>query len=238
MRTITLEEHFASPNFLEGPGLEIEDNPRRFGNVIPSKLYDIGEGRIAEMDAAGIDLQVLSLNYPGVQQLEAASAIETARKTNDYLADAIRHHPRRFSGFATLPTADPDVAANELERMVKEHKFVGGLVNGHSQGRYLDNKFFQPILERAAALKVPIYIHPTMPPKPVIEAYYEGFSPDVTTVLSGAGWGWHIETAVHVLRMIAGGVFDQFPDLQIIIGHMGEALPSCCPGSIKYCLKS
>ena len=229
MRTITLEEHFASPNFLEGPGLEIEDNPRRFGNVIPSKLYDIGEGRIAEMDAAGIDLQVLSLNYPGVQQLEAASAIETARKTNDYLADAIRHHPRRFSGFATLPTADPDVAANELERMVKEHKFVGGLVNGHSQGRYLDNKFFQPILERAAALKVPIYIHPTMPPKPVIEAYYEGFSPDVTTVLSGAGWGWHIETAVHVLRMIAGGVFDQFPDLQIIIGHMGEALPFMLP---------
>ncbi len=229
MRTITLEEHFATREFFDGPGREMKETPAHFGPVdIPKKLLDIGDGRIAEMDAAGIDVQVLSLTYPGVQQLDANEAVAFARKTNDYLAGAIRRHPDRFAGFVVLATEAPGVAANELERMVKDHGFVAGYVNGHTRGRYLDDEFFRPILERAEALKVPIYIHPTMPPQPVVDAYYSGFG-EVTPMLARAGWGWHIETAVHVLRLIAGGVFDRFPGLQVIIGHMGEALPFMLP---------
>lgn len=181
------------------------------------------------MDAAGIDVQVLSLTDPSVQQLNATEAVELAREANDHLAEAIRHHPKRFAGFATLPTAAPDIAAEELERMVSEHGFSGGYINGHNRGRYMDDRFFWPILERAEALKVPLYIHPTMPPEPVIEAYYAGFSPEVTDVLSRHAWGWHIETAVHVLRLIVSGTLDKFPGLQIVIGHMGEALPFMLP---------
>lgn len=164
-----------------------------------------------------------------MQQLDAKEAVDLAREANEYLAEAIQCHPKRFAGFATLPTAAPDIAADELERMVNEHGFKGGNIDGHTQGRYLDDRFFWPILERAEALKVPLYIHPTMPPEPVIEAYYAGFSPEVTNALSRHAWGWHIETAVHILRLIVGGTFDQFPDLQIVIGHMGEALPFMMP---------
>ena len=181
------------------------------------------------MDAAGIDVQVLSLTDPSVQQLDADGAIKLAREANDYLAEAVRRYPKRFAGFATLPTIAPDIAAEELERMVKEHGFKGGYINGHNRGHYMDDSFYWPILERAEDLKVPLYIHPTTPPEPVIEAYYAGFSPEVTTALSRHAWGWHIETAVHVLRLIVSGTFDKFPELQIIIGHMGEALPFMMP---------
>jgi predicted TIM-barrel fold metal-dependent hydrolase len=109
--------------------------------------------------------------------------------------------------------------------MVREHGFKGAVINGHNRGRYLDDKFFWPILERAESLSAPIYLHPTQPPKPVIEASYGGFSSMVTDMLAGPGWGWHIETAVHVIRLILGGVFDRYPKLQIVIGHLGESLP-------------
>jgi uncharacterized protein len=233
MRTITLEEHYASPAFLEGPGRKLKEHAKmaeRFGlGKMVEGLSDIGEKRIACMDAAGIDVQVLSLTEPSVQQLDVAGAVEIARKSNDYLADAVQRYPARFAGLAALPTAAPEVAADELERMVKEHGFKGGLINGHTRGRYLDDKSFWPILERAEALKVSLYIHPTQPPQPVIDAYYAGFSPAVTSGLSLHAWGWHIETAVHVLRLICGGAFDQFPDLQVVIGHLGESLPFMMP---------
>jgi hypothetical protein len=233
MRTITLEEHYATPAFLDGPGRKLNEQAQMakhfgYGKLI-EELSDLGDNRIAEMDSAGIDVQVLSLTAPSVQQLEATEAVELTREANDYLAEAMQRYPKRLAGFATLPTADPNIAAEELERMVNEHGFRGGNINGHTRGRYLDDKFFWPILERAEALKVPLYIHPTLPPEPVIEAYYAGFSPEVTNGLSRAAWGWHIETAVHVLRLIVSGVFDQFPGLQIVIGHMGEALPFMMP---------
>jgi predicted TIM-barrel fold metal-dependent hydrolase len=177
------------------------------------------------MDAAKIDMQVLSLTSPGTEQIAGADATVLAREANDFLADAIKKNPTRFAGFATLPTAIPDQAAEELERMVREHRFKGAIINGHCRERYLDDKFFWPILERAEALNVPIYLHPTPPPKAVIEASYGGFSPIVTEILAEAGWGWHIETAIHVIRLILGGVFDKYPKLQIVIGHMGETLP-------------
>ena len=148
-----------------------------------------------------------------------------AREANDFLADAIAKNPNRFAGFAALPTAVPDQAAEELERMVRDHGFKGAVINGHHRGRYLDDKFFWPILERAELLNVPIYLHPTPPPQAVIDASYGGFAPIVTELFAGPGWGWHIETAIHVIRLILGGVFDQYPKLQIVIGHMGETLP-------------
>jgi uncharacterized protein len=228
MRTITLEEHFASPGFLDGPGKELKERAQRFGDRAArlfEQLSDVGDKRIAEMDAAGIDMQVLSLTSPGLEQVEAAPAMALAREANDFLAEAIAKNPKRFAGFAVLPTAAPDKAGEELERMVRDHGFKGAVINGHNRGRYLDDKFFWPILERAERLNVPIYLHPTPPPQAVIDASYGGFAPIVTEMFAGPGWGWHIETAVHVLRMILGGVFDQYPKLQIVVGHMGETLP-------------
>jgi hypothetical protein len=224
MRTITLEEHYASPAFLEGPGRNL-----RGWTEMAERLCDIGDGRIAEMDAAGIDVQVLSLTSPGTEQLDAADAVTLAREENNLLADAVRRHPGRFAGFAALPTPAPQAAADELERMVRGHGFVGAMINGHARGRYLDDQFFWPILERAEALHVPLYIHPTAPPQPVIQAYYAGFAPEVTFRLATHAWGWHIETAVHVLRLILGGAFDRYPRLQLVIGHLGEGLPFMLP---------
>jgi predicted TIM-barrel fold metal-dependent hydrolase len=228
MQTIALEEHYASPGFLDGPGRELKDQALKFGGPakkLLEQLCEVGDMRIAEMDAAGIGMQVLSLTSPGTEQLEAADAAAVARMANDFLADAVKKNPARFAGFAALPTALPEKAALELERMVHDHGFKGALINGHSRGRYLDDKFFWPIFEAAEALNTPLYLHPTQPPKPVIEASYGGFSPIVTDMLAGAAWGWHIETAIHVIRLILGGVFDKFPKIQIVIGHMGETLP-------------
>lgn len=228
MRTITLEEHFATPGFLEGPGRDLKEQARQVGSRaerVMRELCDLGDGRIAQMDAAGIDMQVLSLTAPGLEQLEATEAAALVRETNDALAEAVARYPRRLSGFATLPIAMPDQAVKELERRYKDQSFVGAVINGHQRGRYLDDPFFWSILEAAEALGAPIYLHPTRPPKPVIEASFGRFAPMVTEMLAGPGFGWHIETAVHVLRMVLGGVFDRFPRLQVVIGHMGEGLP-------------
>jgi len=232
MRTITLEEHFVSPGFLAGPGKDFIEQIRSRGPRgvrICEQLQDIGDQRIAEMDAAGIDMQVLSLNSPGVEQAEAAEQLSIAVESNDFLAEAVKKNPGRFAAFAALPTAAPDKAAEELDRRVRQQGFKGTLINGHTRGRYLDDKFFSPILERAEALNVPLYLHPTVPPTAVVEASFGGFSPSVTAVFAGAGWGWHIETAVHLIRMILGGVFDRYPKLQVVIGHLGEGIPFMLP---------
>ena len=232
MKTITLEEHFTCPGFVAGPGKEFIGQLRHraaAGSKIFEQLQDIGDKRIAEMDAAGIDMQVLSLNAPGVEQAEPAEQLPVSVEANDVLAEAVKKNPKRFGAFASLPIGTPDKAAAELDRRVRQQGFKGALINGHSRGRYLDDKFFSPILERAEALNAPIYLHPTIPPKAVAEAYFGGFSPPVTGVFASAGWGWHIETAVHVLRMILGGVFDRHPKLQIVIGHLGEGIPFMLP---------
>ena len=227
-RTITLEEHFATPAFLDGPGRHLKAFPE--APHLIDQLCDLDDLRISEMDAADIDVQIVSLNSPGVEQLDPTESIKLARDTNDVLADAVRRHPNRFVGFAALPTSVPDTAADELERMVREHDFKGAVINGHNRGRYLDDEFFWPILERAESLQVPIYLHPTPPPQPVIVASYTGnYAAEVTTRLAAAGWGWHIETAIHILRLILSGAFDRFPRLQFIIGHLGETLPFMLP---------
>ncbi len=239
IRTITLEEHYATPAFMDGPGRQITAQAQAahahpqvaagYAQLI-EQLCDLDDRRIADMDAAGIDVQVLSLTSPGVEQLDATEAVALARDSNDRVADAVRRHPSRLAGFAALPTAAPAAAADELERMVRDHGFKGALINGHSQGRYLDDTFFWPILERAEALQVPIYLHPTPPPQPVIAASYAGnYAPEVAGMLATAAWGWHIETATHALRLILSGAFDRYPRLQLLIGHLGEGLPFMLP---------
>jgi uncharacterized protein len=229
MRVITLEEHFATPLFLDGPGQDLKNAALKFEGralKIIEPLCDIGDKRIAAMDAAGVDFQMLSLTSPGTEQLDAAEALALTRDTNDALAEAVKKHPSRFGGFAALPTMLPDKAAEELERRVRAGGFKGAVINGHVRGRYLDDEFFWPILECAETLNVPIHIHPTKPPQAVFDVYYGGFSPLVSDLFGSPGWGWHIETAVHVLRLILGGAFDRFPNLQLVIGHLGEGLMS------------
>jgi len=227
MRTITMEEHYISPAFIAGPGKAVA-NPTNPKDARSFKLAcDLGPDRIALMDSAGIDVQILS-HAPGIEEVEGAEQVTVARETNDYLLHCVAKYPTRYGGFASLPTASPDKAAQELERMVKLG-FKGAIINGHTHARYLDDTFFWPILESAQSLKVPIYLHPTPPPKAIRDVYFAGFSPGVSQQFAQAGWGWHIETAVHVLRMGLGGVFDRFPDLQIVVGHMGETLSFMLP---------
>jgi predicted TIM-barrel fold metal-dependent hydrolase len=229
MRTIALEEHFATTAFMEGPGRKLKERAEASGGRVArvvAELTDLGDGRVAAMDAAGVDVQALSLTEPGVEQLEGEEAKRVARQTNDALADAVRRHPTRFIGLASLPTSDPPAAISELERVAGDHGFKGVVINGHHRGRYLDDRFFWPVLARIEALKFPIYLHPTPSPQPVVDAWYGRLSPRVSEMMAGPGWGWHIETALHVLRMVLGGVFDTHPALQVVIGHMGESLPS------------
>jgi uncharacterized protein len=226
MRVITIEDHFTTDAVAQAnASLPASGVRREFPPHVLEKLRDLGEPRIADMDANGIDLQVISLQAPGVQMLDAATAVPLARETNDVLAEAVRRRPDRLAGFATVPTADPEAGAAELERCVRDLGFKGAFVGGLSQGRFLDDQFFWPLLERAEALGVPIYLHPAPPPAQIAECYYGGLAPQVSGVLATSGWGWHIETGLHALRFILAGVFDRFPRLQVVIGHMGEAIP-------------
>lgn len=182
------------------------------------QLSDIGAGRIADMDNAGIAMQVLLLSSPGVQLFEAGEARELSRLANDRLADAVRGHPDRFAGLAAIPPQDPAFAAQELERAVKSLGLSGAIINSHTGGHYLDEAPYRPILEAAAALQVPIYIHPRAPSPQMVGPYLD-------YGMVGAIWGYAVETSAHALRLIFSGVFDQLPQLRIVIGHMGEGIP-------------
>jgi len=226
MRTITLEEHFTTPDFLAAMArIGASDVAGAGMAAMREKLLDLGDRRIADMDAAGIDTQVLSLGAGAMDRLDAATAIAVARDANDRLADAVRRHPGRFAAFAALPLVDPEAAAAEFERCVTRLGFVGTLVNGTTDGRFLDDPRFTPLFETAQQLHVPIYLHPAPPPPAVQTAYFSGLPEPFGLLLSIAGWGWHAETGLHSLRLIVSGVFDRFPDVQMIIGHMGEDLP-------------
>src|SRR4051812_24374393 len=223
MRTITLEEHYMTQALLDAHTSTRQNFAGMAGfSELDAKLRDLDAGRIAATDAAAIDVQVLSLSSPGLEQLEAADAITVARDANDRLGAAVKKHPTRLAGFAAMPSPAPEAAADELERSVREYGFKGGQISGQIRGRYLDDQFFWPILERAEALQVPLYLHPAPPSPVVIQALYSGFTPQVTALLASGGWGWHIDTGLHVLRIILSGAFDRYPRLQVIIGHMGE----------------
>lgn len=198
-------------------GFYLNSNEPRVKAVF-EKMEDLGPSRLSDMDATGIDRQVLSLGAPGVQVFDAETAVILARESNDYLADATRRHPNRFSGLAAVAPQNPAKAAAELERGVRTLKLKGAIINSHTQGEFLDDPKFWPIFEAAQALDVPIYLHPTGPPNSMIEPY-------ITRGLDGAVFGFAAETGLHLLRIIVAGVFDHFPNLRIVAGHLGEGLP-------------
>jgi 2,3-dihydroxybenzoate decarboxylase len=219
-RIVAIEEHFWIP--------ELRDRysgPRGISAHTPARqLDDLGEIRLKDMDAAGIDVQVISHMQPGTQIFDAETAIAMARKANDALYAAIRAHPTRFAGFAELPTVEPKSAADELERSVARLGFKGALINGLTAGRFLDDKRFWCIFERAQALDVPIYFHPGIPHAAVTEAYYSDYRRGEFPFLSVA-WGFTAETAIQAIRLVVSGVFDAYPRLKIILGHLGETIP-------------
>jgi uncharacterized protein len=227
MKIIALEEHFQTAAINQALEKMMPHSGGALGkfNASTPQLEDLGDDRLQQMDAMGIDVQVLSYSTPGVQTLPASEAVPLARDANDQLAASVKAHPDRFAGFATLPTPDPEAAAVELTRAVQTLGFKGAMINGRTGERFLDDPSFRPILEAAVALDVPIYLHPTVPSKAVQDAYYAGLEPALSAVFATAGWGWHLETGIHALRMILAGVFDRYPSLQLILGHWGEMIP-------------
>jgi hypothetical protein len=187
------------------------------GDNLLSRLLDVGEQRLAQMDAAGIDLQVLSLTAPGVEQLDPARGTVLAAKINEELARVIDRHPGRFLGMAALAPGSPHAAADELERAVTAMGFVGWKTHANFGQTYLDDEQYWPILERAAELDVPIFLHPTVPANPALLKY--GFA------LAGAPFGFGVEASVCMMRLIYSGVLDRYPGLRVILGHLGEGLP-------------
>ena len=224
MRTITLEEHFVTDSFLKATNGYGPNTPPPIAAMRPM-LLDLGAERIAAMDEAGIDLQVLSLAALGMDQLDAETESAVVSDVNDELADAVKANPTRFAGFASLALKQPEKAVLELERCVEKLGFYGAMLDGTTDGLFLDDPQFFPVFEAAVKLKVPIYLHPAPPPETVMKAYFSGLPSDVGHALSIAGWGWHAETGLHTLRLITSGLFDRLPDLQVIIGHMGEGIP-------------
>jgi uncharacterized protein len=224
MRIVALEEHIALAEF----SAEVQTHPPRPGSgrgYVQTELEDYDDLRLASMDAAGISVAVLSVPGPGPIALAPDAAPKFARRYNDALAAIVRERPERFASFAHLPMGQPEAAADELERAVTQLGFCGALMSGTTKGKFLDDPIFDPLLARAAKLDVPIYIHPGVPPETVRKAYYDGLGERASAVLSTAGWGWHIETGLHVLRLVLSGAFDRHPNLKIIVGHMGECLP-------------
>src|SRR5271170_2606923 len=210
-----LDDGYDDPGFRSLWGFYSGASPR--ATALSERIQDIGDRRLRDMDATGIAMQILSLTAPGVQVFDAPEATALARTFNDFLADAIRRHPDRFSGLAAIAPQDPAAAAKELERGVRTLGLKGAIVNSHTRGEYLDDEKFWPIFEAAEALKVPIYLHPTSLPAAMLQPFVE-------RGLDGAIYGFAAETGLHILRIVLAGVFDQFPNLQMVAGHLGEGL--------------
>jgi predicted TIM-barrel fold metal-dependent hydrolase len=219
-RVVALEEHYQDPELAShyAPG----DGTRNA--EIVARLEDLGETRLKSMDAAGVDLQVLSHAQPATQKLDAEAAVRLARETNDRLHRSIQANPDRFAAFGILPTPDPKAAADELERVVTRLGFKGAMIHGLTHGRFIDEREFWPILERAQALDVPIYLHPGKPAETVIDAYYKEYAKDYPHIL-GAAWGYTVEAATQAVRLVLSGALDAYPGIKFILGHFGEGLP-------------
>lgn len=229
-RIVALEEHVSFKRFTsQVDPAAIARRGFEAGRGAGSKVDDLDdvEGqRLRSMDEAGITMQVLSVVGPGADLLPPEAGPAFAREYNDELAAVVSKHPDRLSAFAHLPLSAPEAAAEELERCVRRHHFRGALISGTTNGLFLDDPRFRPILERAEALDVPLYVHPGIPPKVVRDAYYTVHDDAVSYAFANAGWGWHAETAVHILRLVLSGSLDRYPKLRLIVGHMGEGLPT------------
>jgi len=228
MRVVTIEDHYMTeamrvklrPPYPPGGFDGLAARSHELGHNIGEELLDITGSRIRAMDAAGIDLQVISLSMPGTEALPAADAIPAAIDCNDKVAEAVKAHPTRLQAFAALPTADPAASVKEFERAVQKLGMKGACINGHAQGEYLDDRKFWPIFGVAEALGVPVYLHPREPHPDVLRRWFSGY-PE----LALASWGFAAETCTHYLRLMAAGLFDAHPKLTIILGHLGEGLP-------------
>jgi 2,3-dihydroxybenzoate decarboxylase len=217
---IALEEHYWDAELVAMfPGRE----GKRISDV-EKRLLDLGELRLREMDEAGVDIQVLSHGAPGTQKLDAGTAVRMTRQTNDRLHAFIQTNPRRFAAFGILPTPAPAAAADELERIVTRLGFKGAMIHGLTNGRFIDDKPFWPIFERAEALDVPIYIHPSFPNPAVAAAYYNDYVTKYPEIL-GPALGFTVEAATQGVRLVLSGMFEQYPRLKLILGHLGEGIP-------------
>jgi predicted TIM-barrel fold metal-dependent hydrolase len=226
MRTIAIEEHFITPMYREKVAANefrnfyLTSRSAQTGHDIVEQNADLGAKRLAHMDAAGVDVQMLSFGSPGPQGFGAEIGVPMARDANDRAHAAVKAHPDRFAAFAALPTADPEASAQELERCVAKLDFKGAMIHGHTQGSFLDEKKYRVIFECAERLDVPIYLHPTLAHPDAMKSYFVGFEE-----LARAGWGFAIDTSCHFLRLVFSGLFDAHPKLKIILGHLGEGLP-------------
>lgn len=232
-RRIALEEAFVTQDIADEwakvlSHRNVEPGFRKMGESIlahtpgnqqlHNRLLDLGAGRLAHMDETGIDVQVLSLTSPGVQVFDAVTATRLAAESNEVLADAVRRHPTRFVGLAAVAPQYPAGAALEVERAAKRLGLSGLIINSHTMGEYLDDPKYWEILEAAEAADMPIYLHPREPAPSMVTPYLD-------YGLYFAGWGFAIECGLHAMRLIMSGVFDRFPRLRIILGHMGEGIP-------------
>ena len=215
-RTLLDRDGDLDPGFVGQWGYFLGPSPRAQG--IASRIADLGEQRLRDMDATGIARQVLSLTNPGVQIFDAETAAALAVSSNDQLAEAIRKHPDRYSGLATIAPQNPAGAAKELERGVRKLGLRGAIINSHTHSEYLDDPKFWEIFAAAEALDVPIYLHPSTPSRGM-------YAPFAEWGLEGAIYGFAIETSLHLLRIVLSGVFDRFPKLRMVVGHLGEGLP-------------
>ncbi|MUL45414.1 amidohydrolase [Mycobacterium sp. CBMA293] len=230
MKIVALEEHYVTAEVaaawarLDG---DHRDPMATFSSDsdLGRRLICLDEERLAVMDSAGIDVQVLSLTTPGLFDLDPADAVALQTTVNDQIAEATARHPQRLQGFATLAPQRPEVAAAELERAVRQLGFHGALVFSRVRGEPLDHQKFWPVFEAAEALRAPLYLHPQTPPVAVRQAYYSGLGNTVDVALATHGIGWHYDAGLQFLRLVLAGVFDRFPHLQVILGHWGEMLP-------------
>jgi 5-carboxyvanillate decarboxylase len=228
-RRIATEEAFATPEQVEALRALVassrEYDPDTFlanmqtdGGVISRRLLDLGEERLSIMDASGVSMAVLAMTSTGVQQFAADAAVRIAETGNDRLAETIRRHPDRYAGLATIPVQDPKRAVREMERAIATLKLNGVMINSHTHGEYLDEEKYRPILEAAAGLDTTIYIHPRAP-SPAMAAPYRKYQ------LEHAIWGYAVEVGLHAVKLLMSGVFDRYPTLRVVIGHMGENIP-------------
>lgn len=229
MKVIALEEHFVSPEVVDAwlavPGA-VRDYAvgQSLSTDARHRLLDLADARIADMDASGVDVQVLSMTTSGVQNLNPGVAVPLARAANDVVAHTMAACPQRFQGFATLPVSAPFEAAREFRRAVCDLGLDGAMVFGRCGDRNVDHPEFFPILEVAAELRAPLYLHPQSPAPSVQHAYYSGFEHELASIFGAAGIGWHYEAGIQALRLVLAGVFDRLPELQLILGHWGEVI--------------
>lgn len=227
LKIIGVEEHMWTPairdRMLELP---YEVQGVFYTDAMVHDLTEVGDARLADMDAIGMDVQVLSVTTPSAQVLEPPEAIRLAREANDALSQIVAADPSHYACFATLPTPDPAAAAEELERCVTELGHRGVMLHGRTGEKFIDHPDYAPIFEKAAELQVPIHLHPQRPIQAISDQYYmQGMPEMVGRVLSMFGWGWHMETAINVIRLIASGALERTPSLQFILGHWGEGVP-------------